>query len=299
MLNGPLEIKRPAPLGTNWTRVWVLLLPLGFLGAADPARLEKTLETTGNPRISVSNLKGHVSVKGWDKSQVHVSTATASPEVEVDMEQFPPSGVAEKIHFTTHILNPQINDKSTDYTLEVPLGSSLEIRNPEGSVHVQTLHGEASVNTVGATIAVSDISGHLEATTIGGDIEIVRPSGRVEANSICGSLRLVNPTSSRVRAVTTSGKIFYEGDFLPGGEYDLSDYSGDVEVLTPQSASFELIAKTVRGKVIADPDVAVTPKRHPAFRPYGGNSLFGTHNAGKATLRLNSFSSTIRIRRLP
>jgi DUF4097 and DUF4098 domain-containing protein YvlB len=301
VLDQPLEIqaRQQTPRRVSWTRVWVLLVPLGFLGAAGPSHLDKTVETAPNPRISLSNLKGTVSVKGWDKSLVHVTSTTASPQVEVDMEQFPPAGAAEKIHFTTHILSPQISDKSTDYTLEVPLGASLEIRNPEGSVQIQTLRGEASVDTVGGTIAVSDVSGHLAVRSIGGDIELVRPSGRVEANSICGSLRVVNPASSRLRAVTTSGKIFYEGDFLSGGDYELSDYSGDVEILTPQSSSFELNAKTVRGKVIADPEMALTPKRHTAFRPYGGNSLFGTHNTGKATVELTSFSGTIRIRRLP
>lgn len=300
MLSRPLQIKHVNPLKWSWIGAWGLLVPLALASPADPSRLDKTIETTATPRISVSNLKGHITIKGWERSEVHVVSTSASPDIEVDVEQFPPTGPAEKIHFTTHFLNPQTADKSTDYALEVPLGSSLEVRNPEGSVQIQTLRGEASVNTVGATIAVSDVAGHLEATTIGGDVEIVRPSGRVEANSICGSLRVVNPASSRLRAVTTSGKIFYEGDFLPGGDYELSDYSGDVEILTPQSASFELIAKTVRGKVIADPEIEVTPKHHTAFRsPYGGNSLFGTHNAGKATLKLNSFSSTIRIRRLP
>jgi len=289
----------PAPPRLRWTRAWVLLLPLGLAGASSPLHLDRTLESTASPRVSLSNLKGHVVVKGWDRAGIHVTSTSLSPDIEVDIEQYPPTGAAEKIHFTTHILSNQLNDKSADYTLEIPLDSSLEIRNPEGSVRIERLRGEASVDTVGGTISVSDESGHLSVRTIGGDIEIVRPSGRVEANSICGSVRIVNPSSERLHAVTTSGKIFYEGDFLPGGEYELSDYSGDTEVLTPQSASFELNAKTVRGKVVADPDIALTPKRHTAFRPLNSNSLFGTHNAGKATLELTSFSGTIRIRRLP
>jgi DUF4097 and DUF4098 domain-containing protein YvlB len=290
---------KQAPPKVRWTRAWVLLLPLGFAGAGGPLHFDRMLETTASPRVSLSNLKGHVVVKGWDKSAVHVTSTSVSPEIEVDVEQYPSTGAAEKVHFTTHVLSNQTGDKSTDYTLEVPLDSSLEIRNPEGSVRIERLHGEASVDTVGGAISVSEESGHLAVRSIGGNIEIVRPSGRVEANSICGSVRIVNPSSARLRAVTTSGKIFYEGDFLPGGEYELSNYSGDTEILTPQSASFELNAKTVRGKVVADPDIALTPKRHTAFRPLSSNSLFGTHNAGKATLELTSFSGTIRIRRLP
>jgi len=282
------------------TRMLALLVPIGLLSAAAPSRVERTFETTPNPRISLTNLKGRISVKGWEKPEVHVVSSTASPQVEVETEQFPAAGEAEKLHFTTHALNPQVADKKADYTLEVPLGSTLEVRNPEGSVQVQTLTGEASVDTVGGTIAVSDVSGHLSVRSIGGDIEIVRPAGRVEANSICGNLRVVNPSSYHLRAFTTSGKIFYEGDFLAGGEYQLSDYNGDMEILTPSSASFELNAKTVRGKVVADPDIALTPKRHTAnYSPYGASSFSGTHNTGRATVEATSFSGVIRIRKLP
>ena len=280
-------------------RFLVLLVPLTLFSATSTSRVERTFETTSNPRISLTNLKGRVSVRGWEKPQVHVVSVTASPQVEVDAEQFPASGTVEKLHFTTHILNRQTADKSADYTLEVPLGAALEVRNPEGSVQIQTLTGEASVDTVGGTIAVSDVSGHLSVRSIGGDIEIVRPAGRVEANSICGSLRVVNPSSYHIRADTTSGKIFYEGDFLAGGEYQLSEYSGDMEIVTPASASFELNATTVRGKVVADPDVALTPKHSALRTPYKANSFFGTHNTGKATIEAKSFSGVIRIRRLP
>jgi hypothetical protein len=285
----------------SWTKVWVLLLPLGLLGAAGALRVERTIETSADPRISLSNLKGQVTVKGWDKSQVHVVASVASPRVEVDIEPFPPRGRADKIHFTTHFLDPQMTgDQSADYTLEVPLGSSLEIHNAEGSVQIQTLQGEASVDSVGGTIAASDVSGHLDVRSIGGDIEMVRPSGRVEARSVCGTLRLVSPTTSRIHASTTSGKIFYEGDFLPDGNYYLSDYGGDMEILTPASASFELDAKTQHGKVITDPGISFTPKQHIASRlPPGATSFFGTHNTGKATVELKSFSGTIRVRRLP
>ncbi|PYV26581.1 MAG: hypothetical protein DMG27_06320 [Acidobacteria bacterium] len=288
--------------GVSWTKIWVLLVPLGVLGAAGPSRVERTIETSANPLISLSNVTGRVTVKGWDRTRVHMVSTTASPQIEVDVEAFPPKGQADKIHFTTHILDSQMTgDKTTDYSLDVPLGSSVEIRNPEGSVQIQTLQGEASVASVGGTIAVSDVAGHLDVRTIGGDIEMVRPSGRVEAHSICGSLRLVSPTSSRVRAGTTSGKIFYEGDFLPDGNYELTDYSGDIEIVTPASASFELSARSARGKVITDAGISFTPKRHAAFRPPSGasSSFFGTHNEGKANVDLRSFSGTIRVRRLP
>ena len=274
-----------------------LLVPISLL-AAGP--VEKTVETTPAPRISLFNPIGHITVTGWERSQIRIEFTTASPQVDVDLDQLPPMGRAEKIHVTTHPLNPQMatRDQTTDYTLEVPEGSDLEIRNSEGEIKVERIRGDASIDSVGGKIAVSNVSGHLAVRSIAGDIEVVRSAGRVEANSVNGNLRFVSLAGSQLRASTTSGKIFYEGDFLPGGNYHFSDYSGDMDILTLPSASFDLSAKTVRGKVVADPEVSVKPRRRSVSPLYGGNSLFGAHNTGAASVELTSFSGTIRIRRL-
>jgi hypothetical protein len=276
-----------------------LLLPIGVF-AASPASVDRTIDTTPNPRISLFNPLGHVIVTGWEKTSLHIISTTSSPDVEIDIDQLPDAGRAEKIHLTTHILKAQLSGhaQNTDYRLEVPVSCELDIRNLEGGIRIEKIYGDASVDSVGGTIFVSDASGHLGVRSIGGDIEVVRPTGRVEVNSVNGNLRFVSPTSSKLRASTTSGRIFYEGDFLPGGDYHFSDYSGDMELLTPPSASFDLSAKTVRGKVIADPELSVTPRRRAVSPLYGGNALFGAHNTGAATVELTSFSGIIRIRRL-
>jgi DUF4097 and DUF4098 domain-containing protein YvlB len=285
------------PSNVHWKLAGALLVPLSLL-AVGP--VEKTVETTPAPRISLFNPVGHVTVTGWEKSQIRIEFTTGSPQVDVDLDQLPPTGRAEKIHVTTHPLNPQMTtrDQTIDYTLEVPEGSDLEIRNSEGEIKVERIRGDASIDSVGGKIAVSNVSGHLAVRSIGGDIEVVRSAGRVEANSVNGNLRFVSPAGSQLRASTTSGKIFYEGDFLPGGNYHFSDYSGDMDILTLPSASFDLSAKTVRGKVVADPEVSVKPRRRSGSPLYGGNSLFGAHNTGAASVELTSFSGTIRIRRL-
>jgi len=63
----------------------------------------------------------------------------ASPRVEVDSEFVPNTGPAEKIHFDTHLLDSTlpVNEQGADYTLDVPMGASLEIRNSQGKIFVQ------------------------------------------------------------------------------------------------------------------------------------------------------------------
>lgn len=186
------------------------------------------------------------------------------------------------------------NEAATDYTLDVPLGSRLEIRNPQGRVRVEGIQGDASIESVGGDILVADYSGHLFIRSVGGNIEVSRPSGDVEVSSVTGNLHFVSPSTVKLRGTTTSGRIIFEGDFTERGDYILSDYSGDVEVVCPASSSYELSAKTVKGKVI---NTLPMTRRHRSASPESSaNSLLGTHNTGKATVELTSFSGTIRIR---
>jgi Toastrack DUF4097 len=274
----------------------LLLIPAGLLMAAGPGQTEKSIATTASPRVSISNLAGKVMVKGWDRLQVHVVYTVVSPKVVVDTEQIPMHGPAQKVHFTTYLVDRSGAEQSpaVDYVVQVPTGASLEIHDPQGSVNVESVKGDASIDSLGGNISVADSSGHLSVRSVGGDIEVIRPSGRVEAYSINGSIHFVNPTSERLRGTTTSGAILYEGDFESGGDYVLSDYSGNITVACPSNASFELDAKTVRGKLDNQfPIISRGPSQ--SLFP-SANSIFGTQGSGQATLEVTSFSGTIHIR---
>jgi DUF4097 and DUF4098 domain-containing protein YvlB len=280
--------------------LWLLLIPLGVVLAAGPARLEKTFDTTRTPQVILSNLRGQVVVRGWEKAQVHTVCIMVSPRVEVDADALPRTGAAERVQFATHVLDPLVtgNEETADCTLEVPLGASLEIKNRQGGVQIENLQGQhAHVESADGLISAKDVAGHLVARSLGGDIQIVRASGRVEAVSITGSVRIIAPTSKNLRANTNSGQIVYQGDFVPAGEYILSTYSGDIDLLCPPSASFELNARSVKGKL--HNTLSLAPKRHVPFPVPAANSLLGTHNTGNATVELTSFSGTIRVRQQP
>lgn len=276
--------------------VVVVLLPAAVMWGAGEGRLERTFDTTREPRISLINLKGHVLVRGWDKAQVHVICTMASPRVEVDSEILPDTGAAEKLHFDTHLLDATLpaSEQVVDYALDVPVGASLEIRNPQGKTQVEGMQADATVQSVGGEISIRDYSGHLSVHSVAGDLEIIRASGNVEAYTITGNLHFVSPNTTRLHGSTTSGHILYEGDFMVRGDYVLSAYSGDVDIVCPPSASYELRAKTLKGKVINT--LPMTRRRESASPLGASNSLLGTHNTGRANVELTSFSGNIHIR---
>jgi hypothetical protein len=294
--------RKPArPFRVPWRKISLAVAPLGLLLLAFPGHTEKTyvFRTTSSPRISLSNLSGQVVIRGWDKAQVRAVCSTVSPRVVIAAEPMPASGTADMIRFSTRTLDTLLSEKeeTADYTLDVPLGSSLEIRNRQGQVEIQKLTGDARVDTAGASISAADVSGHLSVNSVGGNIEIARPSGRVEASTVFGDLHIIAPASSRVRANTNSGKLVYDGDFLPDGYYVLSSYSGEMDILCPANASFDLSTKSVRGKVFSDP--ALAPRYRTGNPPSGATSFVGPDKSGNATVELTSFSGNIHIRRQP
>lgn len=275
-----------------------LLLTSCLWAAEEPGRVEKTLDTTPNPRVSLTNLRGNVLVKGWDKTQVHALCTKASSKVEVDIEPTPPQGQAERVRFLTHALDaqPNSNADTADYSLDVPMNSILDIRDSQGSVRVEKVQGDVHVSTVSAAVSVVEAVGHLQVESVGGNIEIVHPSGRVEASSVNGDIRFTSPTSAELRGNTSSGRILYQGDFAPRGNYDLATYSGDVDVFCPASASFELITKG-KGKVYNE--FRMTPKQHVLSGSPYYKSFSATYHEGKATLEVRSYNGAIHIRRQP
>lgn len=279
----------------RWMAVFLALLSPAVVWAGGPPQQSDTFYTSRTPHISVTNLRGTVIIDGWEKPQVHAIYVIASPRIEVDKENTPSKGQAERVELDTHLLNPQLQGQNAqvDYTLDVPVGSNLEVRNPQGMVRIERVRGNTWVESVGGEIDIIDTSGDIVAHSVGGLIQITRPSGSVEASSVTGNVSLVSPSSDRIRANTTSGKILYQGNMAPAGEYVLSSYNGDISIFCPPSASFDLNARSVRGKLINE--LQLTRRlHHPSVSSYG-NALFGTHNQGAATLELTSYSGSIRI----
>jgi hypothetical protein len=274
----------------------LIIAPLA-IWAASPEKVEKTINTNGEPEVQVTNLRGQVVVQVWDKSQVHAICITSSPHVEIDTEALPKAGEAERVELTTHVVNPSApaGNESADCTIQVPTASNLDIRNRQGSVGVSGIQGQhARVETTDGKITATDVTSHFMGRSLGGDIEVIRPTGRVEAFSITGNLRFVDPASKSLRGNTNSGNIAYQGDFIAAGDYILSTYSGQIDVALPRAASFNLMAKSVKGKV--DNTFTLTPNRHSSAPFPSSNTLFGSHSTGNARVELTSFSGQIRVR---
>jgi len=270
----------------------VLLCP------AEPAaahKIEKRFSTTLRPTVQVRNKSGNVIIKSWNRPEVLVVANHASDKTEVDATQ-----MGNRVDVITHLVTENIKPEElrADYEITVPTEADLQITLDAGNVKVENVAGELTFDTVAADVDLREVANLLIVRTITGSLVCVRCAGRIEVSSVGGNFRFVQPVSSNLRAVTTSGTIFFDGNFQPFGTYVLKSYTGQIDVLFSETDSFELNASSEQGKV--ENEAALKPfehERRPPVKSRFSSSYFGTYNQGQARVQLSSFSGTIKVRK--
>jgi DUF4097 and DUF4098 domain-containing protein YvlB len=267
----------------------------GFILAASPAHADhaqKHFAVQNKPKITVRNSTGRIQVKAWNKNEVQVSWTNASGKTSVETEE-----AGNRVEVLTRETQDGLSedDCKTDFEINVPVESELNVRTDSGNVTVDSVHGDMTFDTVGANLQLSDVAGYVVVKTIDGSLVCTRCSGKLEANSISGNVQMVQPTLDSVRVQTSSGNIFFDGSFLSRGIYIMKNFSGTIEVHFASSDSFDVNANSLKGSVINQ--ATFQPDTHGSSHPSSkwGHSLFGTMNEGHAKVELSSFSGTIKI----
>jgi len=275
-------------------RAPVMTAAVALLFVAAPAsahRLEKHFAVAERPVIMVRNSQGRIEVRSWKKPEVVVIGNHSSNKVEVDTEQ-----AGNRIEVNTHLLTENITpaEFQADYQITVPEESELHVRTDSGEITVERVFGDMTFDTVAANVQLQEVAGYMVVKTIGGSVLCARCAGRIEVRSISGNVRFLQPQVDNLRVETTSGNVFYDGDFLRRGIYSLRSGSGLIEVRFSDTDSFDLSAATVKGTI--ENQANIKPHTHERRSPLRfGTSLVGTFNDGHARVELSSFSGTIRI----
>lgn len=276
--------------------LWFAVAALVLASPAGAHQIEKRFKVEERPLVTIRNAHGKIRVQSWQQPEVRVVANHPGNKVEVDVEQF-----GNRIEITTHQLaeNLSLEELAADYQITVPEETELQVRTDSGDIFVERVFGDMTFDTVAANLDLREVAGYLVIKTIGGSLVCVRCAGRLDFRSISGSARLLEPLTSNLFVQTTSGSIFFDGEFLRGGVYRLQNSSGPIEVRFSETNSFELSAKSVFGRVESNTDLrprAHSPETFSA--PQGARRILsGIYNEGHAKVELISFNGTITIRK--
>jgi DUF4097 and DUF4098 domain-containing protein YvlB len=259
--------------------------------AADGKKQEFRYNVGPGASVTIANPFGSVYVKGSPSHQVVITANPHSDKVEVDASQ---SG--NRIEAVTHFLqHAAANDGQIEYQVSVPEDASVTVRASGGPVTAERIHGDLLLEGDGANIGVRDAgNGLIHIRTVSGPISLTAVHNAiVEVMSVGGDVQLNDVDGKKVAVNTTKGAIRYTGDFGSGGEYRLINYSGDIDVTMPPSASVDLTARSQNGAV--QKDFPLQQKSHPTFQ-ISPRAFAGTSHSGASSVQLQSFSGTIRVK---
>jgi DUF4097 and DUF4098 domain-containing protein YvlB len=262
---------------------------------------DTTVSVPAGTRLSLENVGGEVTIRGWERNQVRIQASHSSR-------------TAVNIRVSESVLRLGSKSRSgfgnmggvIDYVLTVPSAMNIDlggmyadvmIEGTKGEIKVQTVEGNISVkggggslqlSTVNGKISVQGANGRLDLRAVSEDIEVSDVQGEVLAESVSGDVSLMRIDGRRVEAQTVSGDVRFDGTLRPDGTYSLLTHSGDVVVGIPENASVLVQTAVANGDVqssFALPTSERSSRRRQQYR-------FGT---GSATLELETFSGDIRL----
>jgi DUF4097 and DUF4098 domain-containing protein YvlB len=291
-------------------RVQVVLTVLGAglfclaAAAAPNPNTEKQEEhhftVKDHPVVIIDNIvNGRIEVKSWKNSEVVVTSSFVPGKVSVDSEQ-----VGDRIDINATSLvstSSEPHEVEANFQLVVPEQTELRLRTQTGLILVEQVNGDMKLQSVAGDVHLKEVSGYIIVKTTGGSLVCTLCSGRLEFNSISGNAQILQPALSNLNAMTTTGNILYDGDFVRTGLYTMNSGRGLVEVRFSGTDSFDLNAQTFNGTVDNEAADFLKPDTHgkhhssQASQSKFSHSLFGTVGQGFAKVELSSYSGTIRI----
>ena len=223
-------------------------------------------------------------VRGWDRKEVHARN-TSGGQIELRRadatNDAAPATRLEVLMSESPEERPRPGEcgQSGDITLDVPRGSTVQLRGRSGDINVTGI-ATLGAETQSGNIDLRSISNLVEVTTANGDISFKHSTGRarlrtisgeidindagpqeqaddLRANTTSGDITLDNVRHARVVAATSSGNVIMRGPLARGGFYDLKTSNGDVTVTLPSASSFYLNARVYHGGEIDVTDFPV------------------------------------------
>jgi hypothetical protein len=272
-----------------------LLFGLVAVTASAQTRKEMKFPVGAGASLTITNDFGPVTVHTAAGSQIVAVATLRSEQMEVDQTH---SG--SRVELLTHALQqrPAGDAGKVDFVVTVPPDCTVTVHAAQGPIEIEKLRGDVNADGENANMDVRDVgNGHVHLRTLKGSVTLTNVNnGHVEVTSVSGPVTMSNVSGPSVEINTTTGKISYAGMFSNNGDYAFTTHSGDIEVALPATASVDISARSVKGKV-EQPDFPLQPKQHNPFPVTQGRAFAGTSNSGSSGVQLRSFSGTIRVKK--
>lgn len=290
-----------------------LLLSLSIGQALADSPINLTHDAAPNARVSISNVKGEVTVSAWDRNQVQVTGRLG--------DGAKPLAIDGSNNAMTIKVESQGKSGWGNWKSDTSMGSSsLDVRVPKGAsvdvdvvsaalnidgidgghIKANTVSGKARINARSPEVSVDSVSGSVELAgsadkvalqTVSGDILAPNVGSEAQLQTVSGRIRVSGGPWRKLNLSTVSGDVTLSGGVAPNGSFDVDSMSGDVQLQVPANLSAIIHASTFSGDLRSDFGTVQKVEHGP------GSELQTTAGSGNAKISVETFSGDLRIRK--
>jgi putative adhesin len=197
-------------------------------------RVDRTAQIRAGGQLKLKNFSGHVTITGSNRGDVSIhairrATRDRLEHIKLDVQENGADVTIEANRKDSDWRDRDNNVVETDFDIEVPLDTSVDVDVFSSDVTVTSVRGKQRVKTFSGDVNLSGGEQSVNAETFSGKIDVLIPQGTsasVDFDSFSGELRtdvpMVYRSSSRrrVRAEIGAG----------GTDYYFKTFSGDVRI---------------------------------------------------------------------
>jgi hypothetical protein len=283
----------------------------------DAGSEEKSLNESWNvaadARIAVENVRGSVTIAGWDKPQVElrgslgagskllVSGDSGHLGLKVDSGDngwFGKHGANSDSELTLHVPRNaalEVQVVSADANVTDLAGKSIEVHGVSGTLGVRSAAPEVDVESVSGDVSFaapqSNPNGRAHLQTVSGNINAKNLGGRVKLETVSGDIGLDQAQVQELETGTVSGDVRLHVKPAAHARLHLESMSGDVRVYVPASLSAHVDASTFSGEIHSDFGQVHTKDHGP------GSNLDAKVGDGDSSIDMQSFSGDLELRK--
>ena len=286
-------------------------------GSIDAGSEEKPLNESWNvvadARIDVENVRGNVTVSGWDKAQVElrgslgagsklvISGDSAHLGLKVDSTEngwFGKHGPQSDSELVLHVPRAaalEVQVVSADANITDMAGKSIAVHGVSGTLGVRSAAAEVDVESVSGDVSFAapqaSPNGRAHLQTVSGNINAKNLGGRVKLETVSGDIGLDDAPVQELEIGTVSGDARLHVTPAAHARLHLEAMSGDVRLYVPANLSAHVDASTFSGDIHSDFGKAQTKEHGP------GSSLDAKVGDGDAQIEMQSFSGDLELRK--
>lgn len=218
--------------------------------------IEREYEITEGLKLVLSNVNGHIRIKGYDGSTIKMKAekkwGLLAPEPKIKVKKEGNVLKIEAKHKKTFGIG--LGGSSVNFDILVP--KTIEVEK---------------VGSVNGKISISNVNGVLKIGNVNGSIELEN----VEVSKV-GNVN--GPIKAVLKAVRNDVKI--------------STVNGSIKVLLPREADVTILASTTNGRILAEGFENVATSLTGTFGPKSFSAQLGS---GKYSVKVSTVNGSIEI----